>query len=251
MGSRLLEDDDEPKHDPDDPDAPAVLPRKPKSSLLKKMANDVPKASVATSLDDFITKANEGLLDVKENVPSRERELEAKVDELEKKLASAEARAKKAEAQRVAAAEPVMPMAPQSRGFGGIAIAFVLGCGAMFAVSTFVLKKESDKTAGVPAGTQPEADTATTPPPTPAPPPAPEPPANAEQPAPTPAEQTAVAPTPAPTPAPTETKVAAKKQRGTKQSGGTRETKSTPTETQPVKQPESAQNGSAELYNPF
>ena len=50
----MLDDDDEDR-DPNDPDAPAVLPRKPKASALKKLATDAPKASA--SLDDFITKA--------------------------------------------------------------------------------------------------------------------------------------------------------------------------------------------------
>src|ERR1043165_3159503 len=100
MGSRLLDDDDGPERYPaeaDDPDAPAVLPRKPTAPALKKMAGDVPTASVGSSLDNFITKANEGLLDVKENPPNRERELQARVDELEKQLLSAEARGAKAE----------------------------------------------------------------------------------------------------------------------------------------------------------
>src|SRR5262245_30298915 len=100
MGSRLLDDDDGPERYPaeaDDPDAPAVLPRKPKASALKKMAGDVPTTSVGSSLDNFITKANEGLLDLKENPPAdRERELQARVNELEKQLLSAEARATKA-----------------------------------------------------------------------------------------------------------------------------------------------------------
>ena len=239
MGSRLL-DDDEQEFAPDDPDAPAVLPRKPKASLLKKMAGDVPSTSVGSSLDNFISKANEGLLDVKENPPSRERDLEAKVAELEKMVAVAEARATKAEAARAraVAADPVMPIAPQSRGWGGIAVAFALGCGAMFAVSTFVLKKEPEKTASVPAPA-----TSPTPSPTPAPP----------TPAPTVApidEQVVAAPTPAPAPTPeetpapvVETKVAAKKT-------PKRVPKATPTGETP-KPPEAAHSGSDELYNPF
>ena len=96
----MLDDDDEDR-DPNDPDAPAVLPRKPKASALKKLASDAPKASA--SLDDFITKANEGLLDVRTDatpIPTsaREKELQTKVDELEKKLTAAEARAKSAAA---------------------------------------------------------------------------------------------------------------------------------------------------------
>jgi hypothetical protein len=244
----LLDDDDGPERYPDDPDGPAVLPRKPKPSLLKKMAGDA--SSVGSSLDSFITKANEGLLDVKDNPPSRERDLEARVAELEKMVVVAEARAKKAEATRTVAAEPVMPIAPQSRGWGGIAVAFALGCGAMFAVSTFVLKKEPEKMVSVPAGQHPDSETGATVTPLPAPTPDPAP-----TPPPTPTEQTAVvAPTPAPdpTPAPTpETKVAAKKQGGTKHTGGTHATKSTATDPQPAKQPDPAHSGSDELYNPF
>jgi hypothetical protein len=240
MGSRLL-DDDEHELDPSDPDAPAVLPRKPKASLLKKMAGDA--SSVGSSLDSFITKANEGLLDLKENPPSRERDLEAKVDELEKKLASAEARAKNAEATRAVAAEPVMPIAPQSRGWGGIVVAFALGCGAMFAVSTFVLKKEPEKTAAVPAGQNPDSEIGATP--TPSPPP---PPPTAV----TPIEQTAVAtPTPAPTPPVVETKVDTKtetKVAAKKPPKHTPSTTQTPTTTKP---PDPTHSGSDELYNPF
>lgn len=234
MGSRLLDDDVE--HDPDDPDAPAVLPRKPKPSALKKIASNVPTGSVGSSLDDFITKANEGLLDVKENPPSRERELEAKVNELERKLASAEQRVKSAQATRSAATEPVMPNAPQSRGWGGIVVAFVLGCAAMFAVSTFVLKKESQATASV--GKR-DVETAT---PAPSPTPTVEPIAPA--PDPTPATAQVPAPEAAPVvvaaPATSPVKAAAKKQ-----------PKHASPSTDRPKATEAAHSGSDELYNPF
>jgi hypothetical protein len=241
----LLDDDDGPERYGEDPDAPAVLPRKPKASLLKKMAGDVPTTSVGSSLDSFITKANEGLLDVKENPPSRERDLEAKVTELEKKLASAEERAKKAEeAKRAMAVEPVMPIAPQSRGVGGIVVAFVLGCGAMFAVSTFVLKKEPDKTTSV-AEPAPSAPTAA---PTPAPTPAPAPaPAPTPTPAPAPGPEAAATPDPVAvaTPAPPTPATAAAKKHPSKHNV----TPTTPSD-QP-KPPDPAHSGSDELYNPF
>ena len=246
MGNRLLDDDDEDR-DPDDPDAPAVLPRKPKASPLKKLAGDAPKASA--SLDDFITKANEGLLDVRADatpIPtsSREKDLQAKVDDLEKKLTAAEARAKRAET-----AEPAMPIAPPSRGWGGMLVAFALGCGAMFAVSTFVLKKDTEKTAATTPA--PEPTKVTTPDPTPTPTEVAQPTEN-----PPPVQPTQVAqptPPPTPTPAPIPDKVAAKKQPGgAHHSGGTHAASTTTnTQTPTPKPPDGAQNGSSDLYNPF
>ena len=240
MGNRLLDDDDEDR-DPNDPDAPAVLPRKPKTSALQKLAGNAPKASA--SLDDFITKANEGLLDVRSDatpIPtsSREKDLQAKVDELEKKLSAAEARAKNA-----SASEPLMPVAPPSRGFGGIVVAFVLGCGVMFGVNTLLLKKETPKTAATtPAPTQ-VADPAPTPPPSPTIQPI-------ETAQPTQVEQpTPPTPTPAPDPTPTP-QVAAKKNGGAKHTT-THTAPTTNTQTPTPKPPDGAQNGSSDLYNPF
>lgn len=246
MGSRLLDDDDDDR-DPDDPDAPAVLPRKPKASALKKLAGDAPKAS--SSLDDFITKANEGLLDVRSDatpIPtsSREKELQAKLDELEKKLATAEARAKKTEA-----AEPVMPMAPPSRGWGGIVVAFVLGCGVMFGVNTLLMKKDTAKTAATTP--PPEPTKVAAPDPAPAPTPSP-PPAPIETTQPTQVAQPTPAPTPAPDPTPAP-QVAAKKNGGAKHTTATHTT-TTPTTTTTTTTPkpaDGAQNGSSDLYNPF
>lgn len=248
MGSRLLEDDDEDR-DPDDPDAPAVLPRKPKASALKKLASDAPKAS--SSLDDFITKANEGLLDVRSDatpIPTsgREKDLQAKVDELEKKLTAAEARAN---ANKATADEPVMPMAPPSRGWGGMVVAFALGCGAMFAVSTFVLKKDTEKTAATTPAPEPTKAAAPDPAPAPAPTPAPTQvaqPTGAAQP--TETAQPTPTPSPTPTPAP---QVAAKKNGGAKHTSSSHTGSKPDTQTATPKPPDGTQNGSSDLYNPF
>jgi hypothetical protein len=204
--------------------------------------------SVATSLDDFISKANQKLLDVKETPPppSRETQLAAQVEDLKKQLEAAEARAKKAREQ----AEPVMPMAPPSSGWGKAIVAFVLGCGATFAVTTMLPKRDTEKTVATPT---PEPTTVAAPTPTPTPTPAPTPtptpsPSPDPDPAPVAATDTATA-TATPTPAATKPVVAEKKTPKHTTSHASHGT-DTHTTTTP-KPPDGAQGGSDTLYNPF
>src|SRR6185369_3211385 len=92
-----------------------------KLSALGKGAPDV-----ESKLDEFISKANNDLLDVSAfDANNREHQLQREVDELKDKLALAEARAR------------------GSKGWGKAAIAFVVGCGAMFAVTTLMPREQA------------------------------------------------------------------------------------------------------------
>ena len=208
-----------------------------KLSALGKGAPDV-----ESKLDEFISRANNDLLDVSAFDPNnREHQLQREVDELKDKLAIAEARAR------------------GSTGWGKAAIAFVVGCGVMFAVTTLMPRdqaaKEEPKAAVAPAPVAaPAAQVTPIEPPAQqaaaaAPAPAPEP-AAAPAPAPEPAHETIAA---APTPPPASTPKPTKHARHASTTSSPSTTK--PAEPTPAahedKPAENKQAGSDTLYNPF
>jgi hypothetical protein len=95
------------------------MPRK-----LQALGEGAP--SVESSLDDFISRANDEIVDVAKFDPDsavdRELALQQEVDELKQRLASAPA-----------------PVA-RSRGWGKLVIGYVLGCASIFAVTTLMPK---------------------------------------------------------------------------------------------------------------
>src|SRR6266496_1394674 len=96
------------------------MPRK-----LSSLGKGTP--DVESKLDEFISRANNDLLDVSAFDPNnREHQLQREVDELKEKLAAAQA--------------VVEAHGTGSRGWGKAAIAFVVGCGVMFAVVTLMPK---------------------------------------------------------------------------------------------------------------
>lgn len=194
------------------------MPRK-----LQALGKGAP--SVESSLDDFISRANQEVATISDAsaTPSpvpREQALQSEVDELKKRLAAVRTRRQ------------------PSAGWGKLVIGYVLGCASIFAVSALM-----------PAGSPPpvtQPTTAVTPPaPVISPPPAP-PPVQApivtplEDPTPTPAPVVAAPAPPPPTP-PTTTPPTTTKPKVTK--------KARPPTQQP--QPTPAQAGSGDLYNPF
>ena len=204
-----------------------------KLSALGKGAPDV-----ESKLDEFISRANNDLLDVSAfDANNREHQLQREVDELKDKLAIAEARAH------------------GSKGWGKAAIAFVVGCGAMFAITTLMPREQAAPRE------EPKAAVAPAPAPAPAPPaqvtpieppaqqaaapaPAPEP---AAAPAPAP-ETVAAAPAPAPASTPKPTKHA--RHAATPSSSPAKTPDSTPP-AHDEKPAETKQAGSDTLYNPF
>jgi hypothetical protein len=189
------------------------MPRK-----LQALGKGAP--SVESSLDDFISRANQEVATIPEAsaTPSpvaREQALQSEVDDLKKRLAAVATRKR------------------PSQGWGKLVIGYVLGCASIFAVSALM-----------PTGSAPvtQPTTAVTPPaPVASPPPA-LPPEQApivtpfEAPTPTPAPVAAAPEPPPPTPPPTTTKAKVTK-------------KARPPAQQP--QPTPAQAGSGDLYNPF
>ena len=114
---------------------------------LRALGSDAP--NVESSLDDFISRANEEPAEVAAPTATastavREQELRAKVAQLEQRLAAIKAKR------------------TQSQGWGKLVIGFVLGCGAMFAVSALMPRDEGAPSTATPA---PVAVPAVAPPP--------------------------------------------------------------------------------------
>lgn len=201
-----------------------------KLSALGKGAPDV-----ESKLDEFISRANNDLLDVSAfDANSREHQLQREVDELKDKLAIAEARAS------------------GSKGWGKAAIAFVVGCGAMFAITTLMPREQ--------AAPKEEPKAAVAPAPAPAPSaqvtPIEQPAQPAAAPAPAPAPEQAAAPAPAPdtvaaAPAPANTPKPTKHARHAATSPSPTKTPDATPPAHEDKPAETKQAGSDTLYNPF
>jgi len=124
-----------------------VVPARPKGGSRLRTPPAVP-ISVESSLDAFISKANEGRLDVASFDPAnREAALRREIEALQTRLADAEARA------------AVRP----SRRWGGTIAAFLIGGVTMFALSLVLPRKRLAET------TPARATTTTAPPPAAAP----------------------------------------------------------------------------------
>lgn len=194
-------------------------------SLMKSQRN------VETALDDFIARANEKILDVSGfDSVAREQQLQTEIAELKRKLAEAEADANSKvpkEPERVVEAK--LKWAP-------VIGAFLLGCGAMFAINLAMRPSATPAQTAEPRPTPERA--ATTAPIAEPPPTTPTTPTN---------EVAQVQLTPAQvTPTPKQPKQPKQPKAATMQPATTpAETATTPATT-----PKQG-SGSAELYNPF
>ncbi len=209
----------------------------------RKVASSLLKAAtpVSSTLDAFIARANEELVDLAAapfKPEHREGVLRRELDEVSVKLAAAEARATAAEARATAAdarATAADVRASESRGstrWGLTIAAFLVGGAAMFALSFVLPGKEPPAPAAAPVATSP-----------PVTPSAPPPPAVTVEPITEPAtvaEPAAVAPPPAPVAVPEATeKVTTKKAAKPRRPVAREDSAATP------KPPED------DLYNPF
>jgi hypothetical protein len=120
-----------------DEDSGAVIASRRLTQLKKR--ESLP--SVESSLDSFINKANEKLFDVANVKPENQEDaLRREIDELKKRVADAEAKAAAAHSRAAEAEARVEIRRPKP--VGAVLAAFVVGAGAMFAVSFLMPKKE-------------------------------------------------------------------------------------------------------------
>jgi cell division protein FtsN len=198
-----------------------IMPRK-----LQALGKDAP--SVESSLDNFIARANDDLVDVSDFDPTkaaqRELALKHEVDDLKQRLAKVQTRGK------------------PSQGWGKLVIGYVLGCASIFAVSALI-PKDSPPQPSQAAVTTPSPVQATAPTP---PPPAPS--VTPIEPAPAPAPVAAPVATP---PAPAPTPIAATPEAPAPKT--TKKARRPAPAPQPQAAPPPAQvgSGSDTLFNPF
>jgi hypothetical protein len=124
-----------------------IMPRR-----LKALSQDAP--NVESSLDNFIARANDELVDVSDFDPTksaqRELALKQEVDDLKQRLVKVQTRRK------------------PSAGWGKLVIGYVLGCASIFAVSALMPKDAPPKQSTTAVTAPPPAPT-TAPAPAPAP----------------------------------------------------------------------------------
>ncbi len=211
--------------------------------------------TVETALDDFIARANEKILDVSGfDAAAREQQLQAEIAELKKKLADAEsdeANTKTSVAlpkAKAAAVEPERIVETRLK-WAPVIGAFLLGCGAMFAIN-LATKPDAPPTQTAaptpPVAAQPGSpNTAATATPIAEPPTPPAPTTTTPTTPETPAQVTQL-----PTPKQPKQPKLPKQTATTTPATTTSETTPPPATTPPKATPQQG-SGSGELYNPF